>query len=275
MSPGRRGQVNTVVDQEEPSAKEVVRRAPWWFEVAVLAGGYLIYSWVADQAPRGAALAHGRAILRFEKAVRINVEHSLNHFWTTKGHSIIVAGNVYYDLMHFIVPVGTLLWVYFFRHEVYRRVRTPLVVVSLVALAVFWLWPTAPPRLIPELGLYDTIARVHTLGGGGSHGITASENPFAALPSLHVAWATWSAYAVWSSTRNWVARGLLALHVAVMAFLVVATGNHWVSDVLAGASGVLVSVLLSYGVAAAWRTWRAPTVSATERVPASIDDARR
>ena len=72
-------------------------------------------------------------------------------------------------------------------------------VVSLAALAVFWLWPTAPPRLLPELGIYDTIARVHTLGGGGSHGMTAAENPFGALPSLHVAWATWSCYAVWCS----------------------------------------------------------------------------
>ena len=275
MSPYRCGQVTRMANVAELPAEEEKRRAPWWFEIVLIAGIYLIYSWVADRAPRDAAVDHGRSILRFEKSLHVNIEHTFNHLWTTHGRGLIVFGNLYYDLMHFIVPVGALVWVYFFRHQVYRRVRTPLLIVSLIALAVFWLWPTAPPRLLPELGLYDTIARVHTLGGGGSHGITASENPFASLPSLHVAWATWAAYAVWTASRNAVLRALVALNVIVMSFLVVATGNHWVSDVVAGATGVLVSVLLSYGAVSIWRALQPRPVSATEPVPASIDDARR
>ncbi|BEP14996.1 hypothetical protein acdb102_33070 [Acidothermaceae bacterium B102] len=264
-----------MVDLAEPATETRERRAPWWFEAVLIGGSYLIYSWVADRAPRDRALSNGRSILSFEKSTHLNIERTLNDLWTSHGHSLIVAGNLYYDLMHFIVPVGTLLWVYFFRHDFYRRVRTPLLIVSLIALAVFWLWPTAPPRLIPELGLYDTIARVHTLGGGGSHGMTAAENPFASLPSLHVAWATWSAYAIWTSTRDVFWRCLLALNVVVMSFLVVATGNHWISDVIAGAGGVAVSVGFAYAVTSAWRASRRPPVSATEPVPASIDDARR
>jgi hypothetical protein len=262
-------------DVPEPPAQEVVKRAPWWLELIIIAAAYWIYSWISDRAPRGAAMHNGRQILSFEKSLRINIEHSLNHWWTSGGHAVIVGGNLYYDLMHFIVPVGTLLWAYFFRHRIYLRVRTPLLVVSLLALAVFWLWPTAPPRLLPELGLYDTIARVHTLGGGGSHGMTAAENPFAAFPSLHVAWATWSAYAVWCGTRSKVWRGLLALNVAIMAFLVVATGNHWISDVLAGSSGVALSVLLAWVGRTAWHSGRRQPVSADPADPASIVDARR
>ena len=271
------GQVSAMAEADvvQPAATEVVRRPAWWFELAVLGGGYLIYSWVADRAPRGAALAHGRSIHDVERALHIDVEHPLNHWWSGGTHPVLVGGNLYYDLMHFIVPVATVLWIYFFRQQVYRRVRRPLVVASLAALAVFWLWPTAPPRLIPELHLYDTIARVHTLGGGGSHGMTASENPFAALPSLHIAWATWSAYAVWTATRHTLWRFLLALNVVVMAFLVVATGNHWVCDVLAGMAAVALAVLASYAVVALWRSRRRPGVSATEGVPASINDARR
>ena len=83
--------------------------------------------------------------------------------------------------------------------------------------------------------------------------MTASEDPFAAMPSLHVAWATWSAYAVWSSTRSVLWRTLLALNVCTMALLVVATGNHWVSDVIAGFSGLFASVGLTWLIVWAWR----------------------
>ena len=273
--PGQVIQVPDLADVAEPPAAEVVKRSPWWLELILIAVVYEVYSWVADRAPRGPALHNGRQILAFERTWHLTLEHRLNHFWTSHGRGLIVFGNLYYDLMHFVVPVGTLLWVFFYRHAIYRRVRTPLLLVSLAALAVFWLWPTAPPRLLPELGLYDTIARVHTLGGGGSHGMTASEDPFAAMPSLHVAWASWACYAVWSSTRSVLWRTLLALNVAIMAFMVLATGNHWVSDVLAGFSGlwacVGVTALLMWG----WQRRTSATVSAREPVPASIDDARR
>jgi hypothetical protein len=267
--------VTDVANRSAPTAPAAIKRAPWWIELVLIGAAYLIYSWISDRAPRGAALSHGGSILRFERDLRINIEHSLNHWWTSGGHSVIVGGNLYYDLMHFIVPVGTLLWVYFFRHQTYVRVRTPLLLVSLAALAVFWLYPTAPPRLIPSLGLYDTIANVHTLGGGGSHGMTAAENPFAAPPSLHVAWATWACYAVWCSARSVLARSLLAANVAIMAFLVVATGNHWVSDVLAGMAGVALAVWVTMVLRRAWHQLRGHPVSATEPDPASIVDARR
>ncbi|MDX6206754.1 MAG: hypothetical protein QOF39_2811 [Frankiales bacterium] len=270
-----RGQVKRVTDAPQPAAT-VAKRSPWWLELVLIAGVYWVYSWVADQAPREDPLQHARSILSLERTLHVNIEYTLNHAWTSHGRDLIVFGNLYYDLMHFIVPVGALLWVYFFRHETYRRLRTPLLLVSIAALAVFWLWPTAPPRLLPELGIYDTIARVHTLGGGGSHGMTAAENPFGALPSLHIAWATWAAYAVWSGTRQVLWRALLVANVLVMSFMVMATGNHWVTDVVAGAAGVGLSVLISYGAAWAWdRRSSPPAVSATDPVPASIDDARR
>ena len=77
-------------------------------------------------------------------------------------------------------------------------------------------------------------------------------------------------------TGRWIRIiGLLAVVLAVMAFMVVATGNHWVSDVVAGFSGLSASVGLASLFAVAWRSWRPQPVSATEAVPASINDARR
>ncbi len=250
-------------------------RTPWWLELGLIFGVYWVYSWVADRAPRDLAVHNGLSILHFEQALGIDIEKSVNAWWVSGGHSVIVLGNLYYDLMHFIVPTGTLLWIFFAKHKIYVRVRTPLLIVSLAALAVFWWWPSAPPRLIPGLGIYDTIANVHTLGGGGSHGMTAAENPFASFPSLHVAWATWACYAVWCATRSKVWRGLVAFNVAMMSFLVVATGNHWVSDVVAGFAGLFAAVGLTVLISLAWRSVRPATVSATEPVPASINDARR
>lgn len=267
--------MSELMSASPPSPDTPTKRSPWWIEVLLLGAGYWVYSWIADQAPRRDPLHNGRQILEFEQSLHIDIEHAVNQWWASNPHAVLVLGNLYYDLMHFIVPVGTLLWVYFFRPEIYRRVRTPLVIVSLVALAIFWAWPTAPPRLLPGLGIYDTIAQVHTLGGGGSHGMTASENPFGSFPSLHVAWATWACYAIWSSTRSVLWRLLLALNVAAMGFIVIATGNHWVLDVVAGFFGVFASIGLMVAAGLAWRAARRSPASATAPVPASIVDARR
>src|SRR4051794_28513960 len=124
----------------EPTPGRQKRREPWWLELVLIGVVYWIYSWVADKAPRDLAVHNGLKILSFERALGIDIEKSLNSWWVSGGHSVVVFGNLYYDLMHFMVPVATLLWVFIARHEIYARVRTPLLIVSLGALLVFWLW---------------------------------------------------------------------------------------------------------------------------------------
>ncbi len=103
---------------------------------------------------------------------------------------------------------------------------------------VFWTWPVAPPRFaIP--GLADVLTAHNVLDSADPHGVTGAANLYAALPSLHVCWATWCAVAVVTATRSrW--RHLAWLYPAATTFVVLASANHFVLDV---AGGVAVTVL--------------------------------
>ena len=41
--------------------------------------------------------------------------------------------------------------------------RTPLVFVNLIAFAVFWRYPLAPPRMLAGLGYRDVVASTHAV----------------------------------------------------------------------------------------------------------------
>jgi hypothetical protein len=98
---------------------------------------------------------------------------------------------------------------------------------------VFAVFPVAPPRLLPGGGFFDSVADA---GFGTNHGPIPADQ-YGAMPSLHLAWATWAALTVFAMTRHWAPRLLLVSHVAVTAYVVQATGNHYLLDV---ASGVLL-----------------------------------
>ena len=69
------------------------------------------------------------------------------------------------------------------------------------------------------------------------HGPDRLVNLYAAMPSLHVAWATWCAVAVITVTRSrW--RHLAWLYPWVTVLVVLASANHFLLDA-AGGLGVL------------------------------------
>jgi membrane-associated phospholipid phosphatase len=126
----------------------------------------------------------------------------------------------------------------------YRRWRRILGFTTATAVAIFALYPTAPPRLTPGTGLQDTLA---TVGGLWSynHGVVEHiTDPYAAMPSLHLGWSTWVALTLASTVgADWACwkRWLFALYPAAVAVIVVATGTHWFLDTIAG-SAVAVGV---------------------------------
>ena len=112
------------------------------------------------------------------------------------------------------------------------------------ALLVYWLYPVAPPRLTVS-GLTDTLVTNDILGARHVHeGVV---NLYAAMPSLHVAWALWCAAAIVFSFRSrW--RYLAWLYPMWTTFVIVATANHYLLDALAGlaiwALGFFVNIAL-------------------------------
>jgi membrane-associated phospholipid phosphatase len=113
--------------------------------------------------------------------------------------------------------------------------RNALVLVNVVALAVFWTYPVAPPRLLPDGGFTDIVAASGTWGAWDRGGAIADRaNELGSMPSLHLAWAAWVALVLWRlTTRTWV-RALGCVHVALTSVVVVLTGNHYLVDLPAG-----------------------------------------
>lgn len=211
-------------------------------EVLLIVGGLELYSLIADRAPRDASRALGRTawVLRAERAVHLSPELPINAWWA-RSHAREIIGNLYYDGAHFLITGLMLCLLLALRPTRYRMYRDILLATTLLALVVFWLFPVGPPRLLPSGGFADTIARVQTLGAGGQHGLTSAENPFAAMPSLHVGWALWVALATRALTDNQVVRALAWCYPALTTFVVMATGNHLLAD----GGGAVLDVLLS------------------------------
>ena len=98
----------------------------------------------------------------------------------------------------------------------------------------YLVFPTAPPRLLPELGLHAT--RWRTSPASRSESSELLVNPYAAVPSMHVAFALMLGVPMASHGRGarW-AKALWRAYPALVSFVVVATANHWWLDAFAGA----------------------------------------
>jgi len=144
---------------------------------------------------------------------------------------------------------GVLLWLFLAHSRIYRGARTVLFVTSLLALAGFWLYPLAPPRLLPQYGYIDTLLKFHTWGSLADPKIAEHSNQFAAMPSLHMAWALWVGVSLlYCARRMWV-RLLGVVYPLCTLAVIVGTANHFFIDALAGLlvflGGVLAQFLMS------------------------------
>ena len=145
----------------------------------------------------------------------------------------------------FTVVGLTLLWVYLRRNEAFTRFRNTILLANALGLVGYVLLPTAPPRMFPELGFVDTLAQF----GGLNHGsglIELAANPYAAMPSLHAADALIVGICVGAVVRRTWARLLWLAWPAWVWFCVIATGNHFWLDVVAGNVIALLALALVY-----------------------------
>ena len=128
------------------------------------------------------------------------------------------------------------------RPDIYRPLRTNLVLANAIGFAVFWLYPVAPPRMLP--GFVDVVAHVGGLGSWHKTLIDSADQ-FAAMPSMHLAWAAWCALVAWRlagrGRRRWAAITIGVAYTLGTAFVVMGTANHYLLDVLAGIACTLVS----------------------------------
>ncbi|HLJ69339.1 MAG TPA: phosphatase PAP2 family protein [Chloroflexota bacterium] len=152
--------------------------------------------------------------------------------------------DLFYILSHAFVTIGVIAAICIWRRQHYTFVRNMFLITTAIALAVFYLYPTAPPRMLSNYGFVDPLVWSHLAQAGGAQPGSYTYNPYAAMPSLHVGYAlivAWGAFAAW---RHWLVRVAALAYPAAMAAAVVISANHFLLDV----AGAVVTVLAARGV---------------------------
>jgi membrane-associated phospholipid phosphatase len=213
----------------------------------------LLYETVRGVAESNEAVpfANARTIVDTEKSLHIFFEQGLQQ-WAMDHRFLIDFANFMYVNSHFVITTSALVWLYLRHNDRFYFVRNMFVVAMGLALMGYLLLPTAPPRFFPELGFVDTIAYyVNVQHDSGL--VTLFFNPYAAVPSMHVAFSLLIAVPAMLIVKHAVSKVLWALYPLVVTFVVVVTGNHWAMDAIAGAAVAATAALVSARVLS--RVW--------------------
>ncbi|WP_406329565.1 bifunctional glycosyltransferase 87/phosphatase PAP2 family protein [Streptomyces sp. NBC_00203] len=224
-----------------PFLGRVLSRPNLLLELLLIRVGYSAYQQVrlaatggTNAGGRATAEHHGEQILAIERFLHIDIEHWANH-------AVVKVGflrdffDFYYESFHFVVPLTVLAVLYVRRPGDYRWARSALGFATLFALVGFWLFPLAPPRLLPGLGVIDTVHGVQDFSKPDYGTLTALTNQYAAMPSLHFGWSLWCGLVIAILAPKWWMKALGLLHPLFTVSAIVATGNHWVLDAVGGA----------------------------------------
>ena len=192
---------------------------------------------VAGDAPT--AIRHATDIATLERSLHLFVEPDLQHAARSSPGMLAAFGALYLTL-HLAVTGAYLLWLYRRAPTTYAVVRTTLLVATLASLAIFALYPTAPPR-IAGLGISDTISGAHF---NLNHGLVNwLYNPFAAMPSMHFGYALIVGASLAHEARHRLSRLAGCFYPVLVLLIILTTGNHFLLDAVAGALVVGVAAL--------------------------------
>jgi hypothetical protein len=239
-----------------------------WLDVArqlVLFGAaYLAYGLarglVAGTATE--AFTHAREVIGVERALHVFVEPSIQT-WASGSRLLMDVSSWLYLNAQTTVTVGALVYLYLRHNRSFYFVRNVLMIAMAIALVAYAVFPTAPPRFMPEWGFVDSVSDftgVHVSHASAT--MSALFNPYAAVPSMHVAFALSIGWPLARLVRSRALRVLWFVYPFLVAFVIVATANHFILDALLGALTAAASVYgarwLARARPAAWRFSPAP-----------------
>ena len=227
-------------------------------QVALVVGAALCYFGVRDltEGAESTAAANARAVVRFERALGISWERAVQSRVIGED-SLVTVANWIYIYGHWPVIGATLAWLFVRHPPDFYLLRNAMFISGAIGLVIFMLYPVAPPRL----GILEL---VNTVTQRSSSYRTlqppALVNRYAAVPSLHFGWNLLVGVIVWRVTRAPVPRVLAVVMVVAMGFAVIATANHYVVNVVAGAAVALTGLALATRVPRVRRTpgWALP-----------------
>ncbi|MGA2454934.1 MAG: phosphatase PAP2 family protein [Solirubrobacteraceae bacterium] len=234
-------------------------------QVSLFGAAYLAYRLVRGlvEGDANAAFAHARDLISLERTLHVFVEPSIQA-WASGSHFLMVLSSWMYVNAQTTVTVAALVYLYLRHNRNFYFVRNMFMVAMAIALVGYAIFPTAPPRFMPEWGFIDSVADftgVHVDAHSAS--LSALTNLYAAVPSMHVAFALMIGWPLARLVRWRPVRVLWVLYPFLMAFVIVVTANHFIID---AALGALTAGASAY--AATWMARARPQVWRFSAVPA-------
>jgi len=230
-------------------------------QIALFAGAFVLYDLIRGLVDKGnlyKPFGDAMKIIDLERTLHIFVEPSVQA-WAENKHVLMDALDWSYLNGHFFITFGAMVFIYIRRNDSFYFVRNVLLISMGIALVGYWLYPTAPPRLMPEWGFTDSISQFMTGGSGfiDDGPAKAFTNFYAAVPSMHVCFAVIVGCTMARLVSWRPAKVAWCLYPLLVTFVVVATANHFLTDVFLGAltagiSAVLAQRLLARARPEAW-----------------------
>ncbi len=277
-----------------------------WVQVAIIAAFYSVYSFTRNQFGSATLSPGAEPVEAFRNALRvIDVEQAVGLYreldvqrWFLPGGTLdlgtwfIQFWNVFYGTAHFFVTIGAFVWIYLRAPARFLYWRNILGITTAVGIIGFAVFPLMPPRLLDdtesefgggrlaieqsvdedEIAFVDTLAEYGGPWAFNKGPVKALSNQFAAMPSLHIAWAIWCTCVLWTLVRRRWARALLVLYPVATMFCIVVTANHFWLDGAGGVAALGVGVL----VAEQLSKWsRRSSTSSRDHVPVTDVHAQR
>ena len=230
-------------------------------QILLFAGAFLLYDLIRGLVNAGnlyKPFGDAMKIIDLERTLHIFIEPSVQA-WTQNVHWLMDAADWTYLNGHFFLTLGALVFVYLRRNDSFYFMRNMLMIAMVLALVGYWVYPTAPPRLMPEWGFTDSISQFVTGGTGYTDNGPAGAfvNGYAAVPSMHVCFALMIGWSMVRLVKHRAFKVLWSLYPLFVTFVVVATANHFLMDVFLGAltagiAAVLAQRLLARARPDAW-----------------------
>ena len=249
-------------------------RLRWWVEIIIIVSFYGIYTAIRNQfgsalgqSVHQTAIDNAHDVIALERSIHLFGEKAIQDLFIDYD-LFIQFWNIFYGFFHFAVTIGVMMFL-FVRHPVrYGLWRTALAATTGLALVGFAFYPLMPPRLLNDCGTYGacdpTYSFVDTLLDPGgfwsfeSGTMMEISNQYAAMPSLHMAWAIWCALAAVPVLRRRWTRYALVSYPVLTLFSVIVTANHYWIDAVGGLLAVGVGGLVGAWLHRFLPGWLAP-----------------
>jgi hypothetical protein len=233
-------------------------------QLVLFGAAYLGYSLVRGlvEGKASAAFQHARDLIQVERTLHVFVEPSVQA-WASSSHLLMDFSSWLYVNAQTSITLAALVYLYIRHNGSFYFVRNMFAIAMLIALVGYAVFPTAPPRFLPEWGFIDSVSDLTGMHvSHASASMTTLFNPYAAVPSMHVAFALMIGWPLASLSHTTVARVLWRLYPLLIAFVIVATANHFILDALLGALTAGISAVGARRLArmrpAAWSFSSAP-----------------